>query len=116
MSISTTILVAQSTKETILTNNSADDRYASYSATGKQIIFESNRDGNWEIYIMDRDGKNQIRLTTSESDDRRPSWHPNDRKIIFESNKTGKNELYELTIKSKEIRKVSSKCCHTICH
>ena len=50
--IGTTILVAQSTKEIILSNNSADDRYASYSASGKQIIFESNRDGNWEIYIM----------------------------------------------------------------
>ena len=105
--INTTLLVAQSTKEIILTNNSADDRYASYSASGKQIIFESNRDGNWEIYIMDWDGKNQLRLTTSESDDRRPSWHPNGRTIIFESNKTGKNELYELTIKNKEIRKIN---------
>ena len=109
LSISTSMLVAQSAKEIILTNSAADDRYASYSASGKQIIFESNRDGNWEIYIMDDDGKNQVRLTTSESDDRRPSWHPNGRKIIFESNETGKNELYELTIENKEIKKINSK-------
>lgn len=109
MLLSTTLLVAQTAKEILLTNNSADDRYASYSASGEQIIFESNRDGNWEIYIMDSDGKNQLRLTTSEFDSRRPSWHPNGKKVIFESNKTGKNELYELIIKNKEINKIDIK-------
>ena len=29
-----------------------------------QIAFTSTRDGNLEIYVMDADGNNQIRLTT----------------------------------------------------
>jgi len=109
MVVKTSFVVAQSTREVILTNNSADDRYASYSASGQHIIFESNRDSNWEIYMMDWDGKNQVRLTTNEFDDRRPSWHPNGAKIIFESNRTGKNELYELIIKTRKINKVNIK-------
>ena len=32
---------------------------------GKSLVFGSNRDGNWEIYVMDADGSNQRNLTHS---------------------------------------------------
>lgn len=32
---------------------------------GSQIAFSTNRDGNWEIYLMHSDGTQQTRLTTS---------------------------------------------------
>ena len=32
-----------------------------------QIAFASNRDGNWEIYVMDADGGNQQNLTNNPS-------------------------------------------------
>jgi len=42
-----------------LTNNPADDRIAKWSPNGQRIAFTSKRDGNYEIYIMNDDGKNQ---------------------------------------------------------
>ena len=39
-----------------------------------QIAFSSDRDGNWEIYVMDTDGKNQRRLTNNPALDAYPSW------------------------------------------
>ena len=102
----TNIVFGQIASEINLTNNSAEDRYASYSPTGEQIVFESNRDGSWGIYIMDSDGNNQRRLLASEFEDRRPSWHPNGKKIIFESNRSGKNELYVHYINSGKIKKI----------
>ena len=39
-----------------------------------QIAFVSNRDGNWEIYVMNAKGKNQRRLTKNRGDDWSPSW------------------------------------------
>jgi len=91
-----------------LTKHIADDRYASYSPDGKQIIFESNRDGNWEIYLMKTDGSNQQRLTNNAYDDRRPSWHPNGEKIVYESNSEGSFQLYELNINSQAITKIKT--------
>ena len=39
-----------------------------------QIAFASNRDGNWEIYVMDADGKNQQRLTRNHHSDVDTEW------------------------------------------
>lgn len=46
-----------------LTNNSADDRWPSWSPDGQLIAFCSNRDGQDRIYLMNADGSNQHMLT-----------------------------------------------------
>jgi hypothetical protein len=38
------------------------------------IAFNSNRDGNAEIYVMDADGNNLRRLTNNPADNSWPSW------------------------------------------
>ncbi|MFG6687152.1 hypothetical protein ACGK9U_11245 [Mariniflexile sp. HNIBRBA6329] len=93
-------------KEIQLTHTGSDNRYASYNKSGTQIVFESNRDGHWQIYIMDIDGNNQVRLTNSTSNDRRPSWHPFKNKIIFESDRTGTNEIYTCNLENKSVKKM----------
>ena len=54
-----------------------------------QIAFSSNRDGNWEIYVMDVDGGNPQNLSNNRSDDRDPSWSPDGKRIVFFSNRDG---------------------------
>ncbi len=48
-----------------------------------EIAFCSNRDGNWEIYIMNADGSERKRLTNNRADDLYPSWSPDGKKITF---------------------------------
>ena len=38
------------------------------------MTFNSNRDGNWEIYVINSDGSSQVRLTDNNFEDWDPSW------------------------------------------
>ena len=43
------------------------------SPDGTKIAFASGTDLHWEIYVMNADGTNQIRLTFNAGEDRYPS-------------------------------------------
>ena len=47
-----------------------------WSLDGKRIAFASQRDGNYEIYVMNADGSDQRRLTRDPADDYHPVWSP----------------------------------------
>jgi len=40
------------------------------------ITFVSDRDGNWEIYVINADGTGLTRLTNDPRDDMLPAWAP----------------------------------------
>ena len=59
-----------------------------------QIAFTSNRDGDYEIYVMDADGGNQLNITNNRHDDWSPSWSPDGKQITFMSDRDGNFEIY----------------------
>jgi Tol biopolymer transport system component len=60
---------------------------AALHANGK-IAFTSDRDGNREIYVMNADGTNQVRLTNNTIVDDHPTWSPAGLKIALVSERT----------------------------
>jgi len=58
------------------------------------IAFSSDRDGNWEVYVMNADGTNQTNLTNNPAQDFMPSWSPDGAKITFNSDRDGNQEIY----------------------
>lgn len=59
----------------------------------EKIVFQSERDGNSEIYVMNADGTNQLRLTTNSSFDAEPAFSPGGEKIAFMSTRDGNAEM-----------------------
>ena len=73
-----------------------------------QIAFTSTRDGNPEIYVMDADGENQIRLTRHPEEDKMPSWSPDGKKIAFVSMRSsGRNQIYVMDRIGENIRRIT---------
>ncbi len=48
-----------------------------------KIAFTSDRDGNQEIYLMNNDGTNQVRLTSNAGADSFPTFSPDGNRIAF---------------------------------
>ncbi len=90
-----------------LTNNPTADDQAAWSPDSMQIVFQSNRDGNFEIYTMNRDGSDQHRLTDSPRRDLIPNWSPDGRQIIFMSERDINAELYVMNTDGSNQRRLT---------
>lgn len=64
--------------------------------TSGQIAFVSNRDGNYEIYLMNMDETGLTRLTTNTAGDEGPTWSPDGTRIAFQSNRLGYNQIFTM--------------------
>jgi len=74
-----------------------------------QIAFSSTRDGNLEIYVMNADGNNQIRLTNHPEADFQPSWSPDGSRIAFVSDRNGGNDqIYVMDSSGKNVEKLTN--------
>jgi len=67
------------------------------SPDGRRILFHTNRDGNFEIYLANADGTNPRNLTNHPSEDVTATWWPDGSRIIFASNRQNyEYQLFEL--------------------
>jgi TolB protein len=65
-----------------------------WSPDGSQIAFMTNRDGNPEIYAMNRDGSNLRRITRHPGIDSTPTWSPAGNQVAFTSDRSGSPQIY----------------------
>ena len=66
-----------------ITFSPGENMMARFSADGRFIVFQSNRDGNWEIYRALPDGAQPFRLTNDPAVDESPSFAPDGHTVVF---------------------------------
>lgn len=77
------------------------------SALSGKIVFQSDRDGDWEIYAMNADGSNLVQLTQNSSADEYPVWSPDGTQIAFKSDRGGNFDIYLMNADGTEQRAVT---------
>jgi Tol biopolymer transport system component len=113
-----------------LTNAAGYDGGAVYSWDGTRIVWRAarpdaetlKRDKEFllrdlvkperlDLWVMDADGKNPVRLTDNGAANFGPFWHPDGRRVIFASNlhdpKGFNFELYLIDVTTKEVERVT---------
>ena len=80
------------------------------SPTGEKLIaFESTRDGDIEIYIMNEDGTGQRNITNApSSDDKYPAWSPDGTKIAFVSDRDGFPNIYVINADGSQVKQLTN--------
>ena len=82
--------------------------FAAAPSTPK-ILFTSARDGNREVYMMNPDGSEQMRLTQNPTNDMSAVWSPTGEQILFISDRSGKRDLYLMDTDGSNVRPVFKK-------
>jgi WD40 repeat protein len=84
----------QDSVETKLTGGTWSD-FDPGSGAGR-MVYTSNRDGNFEVYLSDTSGTVSRRVTSSSAEDAHPALSPDGSTIIFVSNRSGAPRLWSV--------------------
>jgi Tol biopolymer transport system component/PKD repeat protein len=85
-----------------------------WSPDGKKIAFQSWKhdpfriEGNSEIYTMDVDGGNLVRLTDNSAYDDYPAWSPDGTMLAFISDRDGNEEIYVMNADGSKQRRLTN--------
>lgn len=61
--------------------------YFSWAPDRNWIAFATDRHGKWEIYKVNVNTKQEVRLTNNQFNDKKPRWSPKGNKIAFQSDR-----------------------------
>lgn len=68
------------------------------ASTQTRIVFNSNTDGNYEIYSMNPDGTDRINISNHSAKDLHPTISKDGTLVLFHSDRDGDNEIYVMDV------------------
>jgi len=71
------------------------------------LLAALSKDGNSEIYMMDKDGRIRDRLTHNRSIDTSPCWAPSGREVVFTSDRSGTPQIYIMEADGSNVRRLT---------
>lgn len=93
-----------------IVEHSGFDGDPSFSPDGRYVLFVSDRDGNIEIYKLDRSDGSIVRLTDSPGHDSYPHFSPDGTQIVFNSDREKENaDIYVMSPDGSNVKKVTDR-------
>jgi len=77
-----------------ITSNLSNNGLGSYHPNGSRIVFQSDRDGRWQLFQMDLASGVEELLISSQANDENPMWLPDSSGVIFTSDRNHPGEEF----------------------
>jgi TolB protein len=79
-----------------------------WSPEGTAIVYASDQDGNFDVYLREADGQS-VNLTQHPAQDLHPSWSPTGDRVIFISDRAGNYfQIYTMRTDGTDVRQVGA--------
>lgn len=84
------------------------DEVPRWSPDGTRIAFKSNRgSGNYDVWVMDANGANPVRITDHPANDHDPVWMPDGQSLIFSSERDSRSDLYRVWLSDRRVDRLT---------
>lgn len=90
-----------------MTDHPASDTLPRLRPGSTDVLFVSNRTGNYELFLMDWSGANLRQITSDAAYDSQPAWSADGNKIAFVSDRDGNEEIYTMNPDGTGITRIS---------
>ena len=90
-----------------LVRSTLSDHTQQFSPDGAQIVFASDRTGNYEIWLSDAEGKNQRQLTDSPAQAGSPRFSPDGKFIAYDAQIEGGSQIYIVPVSGGTPRRLT---------
>jgi hypothetical protein len=87
-----------------LLRDSAANIEAVYSPDRSRIAFSSNRGGSFDIYSMDADGGNVVRVTSEPGNETAPAWSADGARLFFSADRPEGSQIASMALDGSDLR------------
>lgn len=91
----------------LLHEDGVENAYPRLSADGAQILYQSNRTGAWQLWVMPTAGGASRRVLDDRWNDNFPDWSADGEWIAFTSDRDGNEELYRVRTDGKKLERLT---------
>src|SRR5947209_11175878 len=77
------------------------------AADQPQLLFTSNRTGNFQSFLMNADGTAAKNLTNTATDETYPAWSPDGKKIAFTSARAGNRQVFVMDADGGNVKQLT---------
>ncbi len=92
-----------------LTRGAADNQVPNWSPDGRKLVYFSNREGDDDIFVMDPDGANYLRLTRDPQRlDRGASFSPDGSRIAFMAGDYTDGDIYVMNADGSDLTRLTT--------
>jgi TolB protein len=94
-----------------LTTNNYADEYPAVAPDGKTVLYSTNKEGAWKLYMMNIDGSGQhsLGMASTSNDPNDPckaDWSPDGKQIVFPMTTNGKRVLHTANRDGSELKAI----------
>jgi len=72
-----------------------------------RVAFSSNRATNYDLYVMDADGRNLQRLTSNPGNEGEPAWTPDGKRLVYTTNTGATTQIATISVDGGDNRQLT---------